>query len=141
MPDQRQIYSKHADQYKVVSGWSAGCWDVWSGKGWQKEVSKAIGERERVLQDKGMIILLETLGTGYKEPETPESLRGYYDYLEEKGVSRKWIRTGFEFESLEQAVQLMGFFFGTGMAAKVEDEKWIKVPECIGASCCYEYHR
>jgi ubiquinone/menaquinone biosynthesis C-methylase UbiE len=116
----------------VISGWSLSYLAVWGGKEWRTEVEKALKEIERVLQKKGMIILLETLGTGNQEPEAPEKLRCYYDYLEEQGFSRKWIRTDFEFESLEEAVELMGFFFGEEMAARVEKEKWVRVPECTG---------
>jgi ubiquinone/menaquinone biosynthesis C-methylase UbiE len=116
----------------VISGWSVSYLAVWGGKRWQKEVEKALREMERVLQEKGMIVLVETMGTGNEEPETPEQLRGYYDYLEKEGFNSKWIRTDWEFESLEEAVELMGFFFGEEMAARVEKEKWVRVPECTG---------
>lgn len=36
----------------VISGWSVGCLTAWSGRRWRKEISKVIGEIERVLQDK-----------------------------------------------------------------------------------------
>ena len=116
----------------VISGWSVCYLAVWGGEAWREEVEKALSEIKRVLQDKGTIILLETLGTGYEEPEAPEGLRGYYDYLEEQGFSKKWVRTDLAFESLEEAVELMGFFFGEEMAAKVEENKWVRVPECTG---------
>ena len=116
----------------VISGWSV-CYLVsWSEEEWREQVGQAIREMERVLQDRGVIILLETLGTGYEEPEAPENLRGYFDYLEEAGFNRKWIRTDFKFGSLEEAVELMGFFFGEEMATKVEGERWLRVPECTG---------
>jgi ubiquinone/menaquinone biosynthesis C-methylase UbiE len=116
----------------VISGWSVCYLAVWSGEEWREEVGKALREMERVLRDEGIIILLETLGTGYEEPEAPEKLRRYYEHLKGEGFSRKWIRTDLEFESLEEAVELMGFFFGEEMAAKVEEKKWVRVPECTG---------
>jgi len=116
----------------VISGWSVCYLAVWSEEAWQEEVGKALREMERVLRDPGIIILLETLGTGYEEPEPPEKLRRYYDYLEEQGFSKTWIRTDLEFGSLEEAVELMGFFFGEEMAAKVEENRWVRVPECTG---------
>jgi len=116
----------------VISGWSVCYLAVWSGEEWRREVRKALREMERVLGRRGMIILLETLGTGNEQPEAPEKLKGYYECLEEEGFSRKWIRTDFEFESLEEAKELMGFFFGEEMARRVEEEKWVRLPECTG---------
>lgn len=116
----------------VISGWSVCYLAVWNGKEWKREVGKALKEMERVLQRKGMIILLETLGTGYEQPEAPEKLKGYYEYLGKEGFSWRWIRTDFEFESLEEAKELTGFFFGKEMATRVEKKKWVRLPECTG---------
>jgi len=116
----------------VISGWSVSYLAVWGGGEWRKEVREALREMERVLRRGGMIVLLETLGTGHEQPEAPEKLKGYYEYLGREGFSRRWIRTDFEFESLAEAKQLTGFFFGQEMATRVEKEKWVRLPECTG---------
>jgi ubiquinone/menaquinone biosynthesis C-methylase UbiE len=130
--DHRNLPLKDGIADVVISGWSVRYLALWSEEGWRREVWEALREMERVLGRKGMIILLETEGTGYEQPEAPEKLRGYYEYLEEEGFSRKWIRTDYEFESLEEAKELMGFFFHEEMATRVEEEKWVRVPECTG---------
>ena len=130
--DHRHLPVADSSADVVISGWSVCYLAVLGGQSWREEVGQGLREMERVLQDNGVIVLLETLGTGYEAPEVPEKLQGYYDYLEAEGFSRKWIRTDLAFASLEEAVALMGFFFGAEMAAKVEEKKWVTVPECTG---------
>lgn len=121
----------------VISGWSVCYLAVWSGEEWRGEVGKALREMERVLQHEGTIILLEGLGTGYERPQPPEKLKAYYEYLEQEGFCSRWIRTDYEFESLEQAKELLEFFFGKKLAgetvvAMVEGENWVRLPVCTG---------
>ena len=116
----------------VISGWSICYLVAWGGPEWRTAVAEALTEMERVLEPGGTIILLETLGTGNEQPEIPSKLRGYYETLEAEGFSRRWIRTDLAFDSLEEARELMGFFFGEEMARRVEVEEWVRVPECTG---------
>ena len=130
--DHRDLPLKDGSADVVISGWSVCCLAVWSESEWQREVERAVREMTRVLGSEGTIILLETLGTGHERPHAPEKLRDYFDYLEDSGFVRQWIRTDFEFESLEEAKELMGFFFGDEMAARVEEKNWVRLPECTG---------
>jgi ubiquinone/menaquinone biosynthesis C-methylase UbiE len=119
----------------VISGWSVCYLAVWSGEEWRREVGKALREMKRVLERKGMIILVEGLATGSEQPKTPENLIGYYECLEEEGFSRKWIRTDYEFESSEEAKKLLRFFFGEKVgekiiAAMVERDGRVRLPVC-----------
>jgi ubiquinone/menaquinone biosynthesis C-methylase UbiE len=116
----------------VISGWSVCYLAVWNGEGWRREVRKGLREMQRVLGHRGTIILLETLGTGCEQPEEPDKLRPYYEYLADEGFARKWIRTDLEFESMEEAQELVEFFFGEEMTAKLTQEKRIRLPECTG---------
>lgn len=116
----------------AIAGWSVCYLAVWGGAAWGRAVERALHEMERVLGRRGIMILLETLGTGYERPEIPDKLKDYYKHLETAGFKRTWIRTDFQFESLEEAKELTGFFFGDQLAERVEAERWVRVPECTG---------
>jgi hypothetical protein len=78
--------------------------------------------------------VIETLGTLSEQPKPPnEGLAAYYAMLEsERGFTRSWIRTDYEFASVEAATRIMGFFFGEGMGARVRERGEKVVPECTG---------
>jgi len=116
----------------VISGWSICCLAVWHQGNWRNQVGKALEEMKRVLRPGGTIIILETLGTGHERPHRLAALTDYLAFLEERGFSSLWTRTDFRFESLAKAEELIGFFFGQEMAARVVRENWVIVPECTG---------
>jgi hypothetical protein len=105
---------------------------VWSGDDWRQEVRRALEDGRRVLRPGGMMILLETLCTGYETPYRPPKLAAYYTLLEEQGFCSMWIRTDFRFESVEEARELLGFFFGEDAAKEMIREGSVTVPECTG---------
>ena len=83
-------------------------------------MNKALAEMRRVLRPDGTIILLESLGTGYREPRPPKLLGMYYEFLSRvKGFSSSWIRTDYCFESLAEAKALTRFFFGEDKVEKI----------------------
>ncbi|MCF2938092.1 methyltransferase type 11 [Paenibacillus alkaliterrae] len=87
----------------------------------------------RVLRPGGMIIIFETMGTGYETPNPPEFLKPYYDELvQEYGFSHKWIRTDYQFDNTLQAEQLTRFFFSDELADRVASRKLVQLPECAG---------
>ncbi len=87
---------------------------------------------KRVLRQNGMIILLESLGTGNEEPIRLEHVESTYQWLDANGFASKWIRTDYKFESLEEAQELSRFFFGDELGDKVEQNQWVILPECTG---------
>jgi len=91
-------------------------------------VVAAVDEAERVVRPDGVVVLIETLGTGRTEPAPPSTaLADLYGWLEsERGFRRSWIRTDYRFESETEAAELTGFFFGEAhVGSRV-------VPECTG---------
>lgn len=116
----------------VVSGWSVSYLAVWNPEHWRAELETWFDEMMRVLRPKGFVVLFESLGTGNEAPVKLEHLADYYPWLDEKGFQNKWIRTDYRFDSLEEAVELSGFFFGEELAERIRQKKMIILPECTG---------
>ncbi len=116
----------------VVSGWSVSYLAVWNPDSWRAELEKWLGEMKRILRPGGHIILFESLGTGNESPIRLPHLESFYPWLDEMGFQNKWIRTDYHFESLEEAVDLAGFFFGLELADQVRARGSSILPECTG---------
>jgi ubiquinone/menaquinone biosynthesis C-methylase UbiE len=117
----------------AVAGWSVGYLAVRAPAGWRQEVDRALAEVDRVLRPGGTAILLEALGTGVTEPEPLAELAGYYDHLAARGFARTQVRTDFRFADRAEAEELVPFFFGAEMAAKlVERDGAVTLPEWTG---------
>lgn len=116
----------------VVAGWSFCYLAVWGQEHWQAELENGIAEALRVLRPGGAIILFENFGTGSETPVPPPHLNGYFEYLNEKGFQTDWIRTDYNFASMQEAMDLSDFFFGGELADKVRQNQWKILPECTG---------
>jgi ubiquinone/menaquinone biosynthesis C-methylase UbiE len=130
--DHRQVPVADASADLVISGWSFCYLAVWGGTDWGFALQDGLNEIQRILRPGGMVIILETLGTGSEKPNPPEHLRPYFDWLTEAGFERGWMRTDYRFESLEEAVELSTFFFGEEMGQNVRENNWQILPECTG---------
>ncbi len=116
----------------VIAGWTISSIAV-STQDWEPQVRKALDEMTRVLKPAGVLIVIETLGTGYDEPNPPEVLRPYYQYLESCGFRRAWVRTDYRFRDLEEARGLTEFFFGQEpLGALRPVQGGVLLPECTG---------
>ncbi|MGA9117644.1 MAG: class I SAM-dependent methyltransferase [Bacteroidota bacterium] len=131
--DHRQVPMEAGAADAVIAGWSV-CYIIEEhGSAWETELSKTLDEMRRILRPGGVIVLLETLGTGVEVPEPPAGLVRYYEWLEKKGFQRRWIRTDYRFQDRTEGETLARFFFGEEMAAKlVQDERGVILPECTG---------
>ena len=116
----------------VVSGWSVSYLAVWNPERWREELEAWIVEVRRVLKHGGMIVLFESLGTGNESPIHLPHMEKFYLWLDEVGFQNKWIRTDYRFESLAEAADLAGFFFGAELADRVQKERLVILPECTG---------
>ena len=131
--DHRRLPIRQGLADAAISGWSV-CYVVEGDlNSWQSELDKVLGEMRRVIHPEGMLILIETLGTGRESPEAPDRLAPYYRYLESAGFQHTWIRTDYRFRDLAEAEELTLFFFGEEMLEKiVRENEEIKLPECTG---------
>ncbi|MCS6837032.1 MAG: class I SAM-dependent methyltransferase [Anaerolineae bacterium] len=118
----------------VIEGWSFGHAVGWSLGDWRVQVGLMLDEMRRLLKPHGTAILIETLGTGQKQPSPPtEGLAQLYRWWqEEHGFQHRWVRTDYQFESVDEAEALLGFFFGPELAARVRREQLTILPECTG---------
>jgi len=131
--DHRSLPVENSSADIVMAGWSI-CYVASSNVGnWKSHIRKVISEMKRVVRPGGNLIILETLGTGHETPQPPEFLQGYFSMLKKEfGFSHTYIRTDYEFASIEEAYELTGFFFGDELANRVERQRLTIVPECTG---------
>ncbi len=130
--DHRQLPVPDHSTDLVVSGWSVSYLAVWNPDRAEQELDRWLLEMQRVLRPGGKILLLESLGTGNESPVRLEHLETTYRWLQDKGFQSTWIRTDYQFASLEEAVELSNFFFGEDLGKKVEQNRWVILPECTG---------
>lgn len=130
--DHRALPLLAASADLVVSGWSFCYLMVWHPATWQDELHAALLETQRVLRPGGLLALFETMGTGFSTPNPPSHLLPYYDWLRSQGFAHTWLRTDYRFASLDEAVELSGFFFGTALAEQVRHQASTILPECTG---------
>lgn len=132
--DNRQIPLPKGFADVVLAGWTLGHSVSWYGDDWPSEIGRALGEMMRVSRRPGLLVIVETLGTGTETPQAPtQGLADYYRWLEEThGFERHWIRTDYLFENPQEAVSLIRFFFGDDLAGRVASQGGALVPECTG---------
>lgn len=131
--DHRKLPIETATIDLVVSGWSICYLTNSNHQDWQSNIGTIMSEITRVLRQDGTIIIFETMGTGTEVPNPPNFLKDYYQMLEEEyGFEHRWIRTDYDFTSIEEAEELIEFFFGNDLAKEVIKNNWIRVPECAG---------
>ena len=116
----------------VLSGWSICYLADWFPQTWEKELATALAEIRRVARPGGMVILIETQGTGYESPHPPQHLEAYFHFLRDEGFRFSWVRTDYQFISIEEAVSVSRFFFGDELSSRVEKGESLILPECTG---------
>ena len=113
----------------VISGWSLCYVFLDSGPAWREALANTLADFRRILRPGGKMIVIETLGTGFEQPERIPTLRDYLDHLDQIGFHMNWVRTDFRFENMQQARALVPFFFGEAMLDMLQGSI---LPECTG---------
>ncbi|MEL7644624.1 MAG: hypothetical protein AAGU25_11020, partial [bacterium] len=85
-----------------------------------------------VLQPGGLILLVETQGTGWEQPDPPAHMLRSLGSLHQAGFNFDWIRTDYRFESRQEAETLTRFFFGEEMLSRIKAGSEVTLPECTG---------
>jgi ubiquinone/menaquinone biosynthesis C-methylase UbiE len=118
----------------VSAGWALGHFQGWYEDDWQTQAGRVIREMIRVVDPGGALIIIETLTTGSLTPAPPTpGLAAYYAWLEgEWGFKRQEIQTDYQFQDLDEAVEIAAFFFGADLADKVRQNNWMRLPEWTG---------
>lgn len=118
----------------VIEGWSFGHATEWYSRNWRHHIDRMLAEMQRIARRGGTAILIETMGTGARQPIPPaDALAQLYDYWQtQHGFNYRWIRTDFHFASSNEAAELMRFFFGDELARRALQGGKVIVPECTG---------
>jgi ubiquinone/menaquinone biosynthesis C-methylase UbiE len=132
--DNKSIPLADASADVVIEGWSF-CYTVSQEQSyWRNEADALISESMRLLKPGGMLVIIETLGTGFRMPAAPGSvLPVFYGYLERQlGFAARWVRTDYCFPSLAEARRLVELFFGQMVDYDLVAGRKVIVPECTG---------
>jgi ubiquinone/menaquinone biosynthesis C-methylase UbiE len=124
------LVSRTADV--ILAGWSFCYAALDAGEEWQPALEEALFEVGRVLRPGGVLILIESLGTGFELPNRPDVLVDYLAYLDMHGFESTWVRTDYCFTHKAEAKDLTTFFFGEVHMPMWETKAGVIVPECTG---------
>jgi ubiquinone/menaquinone biosynthesis C-methylase UbiE len=116
----------------IASGWSVCHLATWNPENWRVELERGMDEIYRALKPGGMVLLVETQGTGREQPDPPEHMLPYLGYLHQAGFNFSWVRTDYRFESQQEAETLTRFFFGEEMVNQIKPGSEVILPECTG---------
>ena len=116
----------------IICGWSLCYLALDQPRPWRDPLRDVIVRFQQLLRPDGIIIILETQGTGFATPHPPDNLHDYFDFLQELGFQSRWIRTDYEFASMQEAEELTRFFFGNELARQVVEAGSVILPECTG---------
>lgn len=126
-----------ADTFDIfIEGWSFGhsVADAPDPNALRSVAAGLVRNATKNVRNGGTVILIETLGSNADEPEPPiENLARFYELLEiDHGFRRREVRTDYQFVSMEEAIRVMGFFFGEEMGESVRRRAQTVIPEWTG---------
>ncbi len=117
----------------ALAGWTFGHHVGWHPESWREAIGACLDRFESCVRPGGLAIIIETLGSGQTRPVAPnQGLADYYHWLEARGYRRTTLRTDYCFDTVAEAVQSIGAFFGPVHAQAVQAAGSREVPECTG---------
>ena len=116
----------------ATAGWCFGHFRHWMPDGWRAAIDSALDGMERAVRPGGVVMVLETLGTGHETPRRHVALEEYFARLEGRGYRRQWFRTDYQFASVDEAAAVLGAFFPSALGDTIRHNAWRRVPECTG---------
>lgn len=118
----------------ALEGWAFGHALSWNPTGWRDDLQKWVRELERVVRPGGKLVLIETMGTGVETPFAGgHSLEPFHAFVTDTlGFSHRALRTDYAFDSVDEAIDTLGFFFGERLISRIREHQWKVVPECTG---------
>ena len=118
----------------ATAGWTFGHATGFYPDAWQEHIARSVDELLRIVRPGGLVVVLETLGTGSTNAEPPRpALAAYYAWLErERGFARVVLATDYVFPSVQEGARLVRFFFGDTLADRIEREQLSSLPERTG---------
>lgn len=114
-----------------IEGWAFGHAVGWNPSSWRDDVRRFVDTLATTLRPGGALVLIETMGTGVDTPFAGgHSLEPFHEFLtRELGFGHRVIRTDYAFDSVDQAIDILGFFFGERMVTRVRERGAAIVPE------------
>ena len=117
----------------VTAGWVFGHVCEWSGQDWRDALARSLDEAARVCRGGGVIVVIDTLGTGTEAAVSPSPvLAGYHNTLNKSGFGRAIVRTDYDFASAADAERITGWFFGSPVATTITAGGRARVVEFTG---------
>jgi SAM-dependent methyltransferase len=123
---------QHPSLHMAVCAWSLSyvMRACWGGDRWHQELRETVEAMMAAVVDGGVVVIVETLGNGC---ETPTRRNTMLEYLEETlGFERQWVRTDYNFSSVEEGESMCRFFFAHGVADSFKAKGSSTLPECTG---------
>jgi ubiquinone/menaquinone biosynthesis C-methylase UbiE len=117
----------------VVAAWTLSS-AVTRSENWRPILTQVLGEIGRVLKPGGIVVIIETLGTGAQYPRPPtDRLAAYYSELDRLGFCHSWIRTDYLFASVAEKEEVLTSFFELDELIDWEAAAGaLTFPECTG---------
>ena len=116
-----------------IQGWSFGHLMMDEPQNVSSNTEHLVNQCRAIMGNSGVTIFIETLGTFTNEPGAPaKPLEEFYSILEKNGFNRYVLETGYRFNDVQHAADVMGFFFGDVMRDKILAQDKVVIPEYTG---------
>lgn len=117
-----------------IEGWSFGHTLLEHEPHWRAVLDEMLARVYDNLSSAGVVILIESYGTGVAEPTFRENTQAdSYHYLKTAcGYHEQILKTDYLFPDYQEAARVMGFFFGDAMREYILAEKLNVIPEYTG---------